>query len=345
MSCWRGRLPMALALAALLGVAAAQSGMDLPIWLDEDRQARGSGGPLSGAGLFGPLLEEGGDPDAPHGLEPIETLRVEEPAHTPGVIGEEFLRAYFDRRPQTFLVDPQMLLGRQEGDDQLGFLDYHAGESAIDLYFYLFDRDQEIPGEVHVEELAERLFGDGRPAAIVFYYLGAPERAKVFLTPQLAEVVPALEQRKGLQNCIEAALEKAAPVDQLAGFSVQMSIRLYWMEEALKPESMPGVAMVAPADRPRANAPPRESPATALVRTVSPWAGLAGSGAVSLLALLLLRWWLARRRTYRFPEFEVPPRLGGAHAAGIGAVISFPSGGGPPTMQRDQVPEYLRRRI
>jgi len=330
-------------LAGLLGVAAAQSGMDLPLWLDEDRQALGSGGPLSGAGLFGPLLEEGSDPDAPHGLEPIETLRVEEPTDSPGVVGEEFLHAYFDGRPETFLVDPQVLLGRQERDDQLGFLDYHAGESAIDLYFYLFDRDQEIPGEVRAEELAERLFGDGRPAAIVFYHLGAPERAKVILTPQLAEVVPALEQRKGLQSCIEAALDKANPVDQLAGFAVQMSIRLYWMEETLKPEPMPGVAMVAPADPPRAAAPPRESPASALARLGGPWAQPAGIVAASLLGLLLLRWWLARRRTYRFAEIEIPPRLGGQHAAGIGAVISFPSGGGPPTLQRDQVPEYLRR--
>lgn len=329
--------------ACLLAEAAGQAAIDLPTWSDEDRQALGSGGPLSGAALFAPLLEEGSDPDAPIGLEKIETLRVEEPTHSPTLIGEEFLGAYFDRRPEQFLLDPQMLLARQERDDQLGFLDYHAGESAIDLYFYLFDRDQELPGEVRAEELAERLFGDGRPAAIVYYYLGAPERSKVFLTSELADVVTAAEQRKGLQSCIEAALDKANPVDQLAGFAVQMSIRLYWMEQTLSPELAHGDPMVSPAQPAMTSAAVHPSPAAALVLWLAPWAWHAGAGAAGLFALLMLRWWLARRRTYRFPALDPPPRLGGLHAAGVGAVISFPNGGRPPTLQRDQMPDYLRR--
>jgi hypothetical protein len=63
----------------------------------------------------------------------------------------------------------------------------------------------------------------------------------------------------------------------------------------------------------------------------------------ALLAGLLMSTWLGRRARYRFPEFDVEPRLGGAHAAGVGAVISFASAAVPPASQRDQVPDYLRR--
>ena len=56
----------------------------------------------------------------------------------------------------------------------------------------------------------------------------------------------------------------------------------------------------------------------------------------------LVMCWRSRLR-FRFPEFEVEPRLGGGHAAGIGAVISFSSSAVPPARQRDQVPDYMRR--
>ena len=62
-----------------------------------------------------------------------------------------------------------------------------------------------------------------------------------------------------------------------------------------------------------------------------------------ILTGLITTWALRRRIRHRFPEFEVEPRLGGAHAAGVGAVISFASATVPPASQRDQVPDYLRR--
>ena len=61
------------------------------------------------------------------------------------------------------------------------------------------------------------------------------------------------------------------------------------------------------------------------------------------IVLFGLSRWLRLSGRYRFPEFEVEPRLGGAHAAGVGAVISFASAAVPPASQRNQVPDYLRR--
>jgi hypothetical protein len=335
------RLGVALMVAGvgLLGAAPAPV-PDLPVWSDEDREALKNGGLLSGATLFERLVEEGVDPDAPLGLDPIETLRVAEPTSNPVTIADEFLGAYFDQRPAEFLVDPQSLLTRQEFADQLGFLDYHAGDSVIDLFIYVFDKEQEIPGEVRAEELPERLFGSGRPTAILYYYLGAPGRAKLFLTPEVAAVVPAAEQHLGIQSCVEAALDKANPVDQLADFAVQMSIRLYWMEQLVAPGRIPGEPLVAMKPRTARVAEPRGS---ALLQWVTPW--LAPGGLLAALVLLVagLRWWIGGRRSYRLPEFDHAGRLGGEHAAGIGAIISFTSTGAPPTVQRHQMPDYLRR--
>lgn len=67
----------------------------------------------------------------------------------------------------------------------------------------------------------------------------------------------------------------------------------------------------------------------------------AGFGGTLVLCSALM-WW-RRRARFRFPEFEVEPRLGGSHAAGIGAVISFGSAAIPPAMQREQLPDYMRR--
>jgi hypothetical protein len=80
-----------------------------------------------------------------------------------------------------------------------------------------------------------------------------------------------------------------------------------------------------------------------LIEVANPYIVPAGTAGGILLAGLIMSAWMKRRARYHFPEFEVEPRLGGSHAAGVGAVISFASASVPPASQRDQVPDYLRR--
>lgn len=76
---------------------------------------------------------------------------------------------------------------------------------------------------------------------------------------------------------------------------------------------------------------------------IKQWGVVAAAVFGGLLALWgAVAWWRSRVR-FRFPESEVEPRLGGSHAAGIGAVISFGSPAIPPAMQRKQVPDYMHR--
>jgi hypothetical protein len=141
------------------------------------------------------------------------------------------------------------------------------------------------------------------------------------------------------------AFQDVDPSRQIEAFLVQMSIRIYWMERILGGGASAGDGMPV-----LVRGPVTERSESRLYRVIEPH--LAGIrrhvlplalAASTILAALLITGWLRRRARYQFPEIEVEPRLGGSHAAGVGAVISFASAALPPASQRDQVPDYLRR--
>ncbi len=334
---------------ALSGFSMAAVEPGLPGWEDGERAALEAGGWVAG----GLLLTNEPVPDAAEEAAPAEPLDVAEPSaeeiaetEEPGnEIPEKYLAEYFDARPESYLVDPQGLLSQVDYKDRLGFLNYHASDSTIDLYVYVFKGDQEIPGEVREEELVERFFAEGRPAAVVFYYMGAPQRSVLYLSPSLTDSVSAAEQRRAMESSVMQAFRDVDPSRQIEAFLVQMSIRLYWMERMVgggteQAENLP--VFSGPMRKPEKEAGVMEKlqPLLESAHRFTVPASLTGGG---LLAVVLSSAWLRRRARYRFPEFEVEPRLGGAHAAGVGAVISFASAAVPPASQRDQVPDYLRR--
>ena len=320
----------------------------LPVWEATDRAALESAGWIPGA----ILLTDDPVPDDP--VTPAASpLEVEQPLPeeiaddlaTNPEVAEKFLPAYFAERPKTFLVDPQGLLSPSDYRDRLGFLNYHASDSSIDLFVFVFGGNQEIPSEVREEEMIERFFSEGRPAAIVYYYLGAPQRSVVYLSPLITDAVSAAEQHRALESSVMQAFERIEPAEQIEKFLVQMSIRIYWMERMITGES---ASMAADLSGVPASAVTQRSSAKS-EKFIWLWdlarkSALPAGVLLGILASALgFSHWLRRRARYRFPEFEVEPRLGGAHAAGVGAVISFASAALPPASQRDQVPDYLRR--
>lgn len=335
---------------AIAGASASAVSVEpgLPSWNEGERAQLEAGGWVAG----GLLLTDEPIPDEP---EPpaVESLNVAQPTpeeiveeQTPSDhIPERYWPEYFDTKPGSFLVDPQGLLSRNDYRDRLSFLNYHAGDSSIDLYVYIFKGDQDIPGEVRDEEIVERFYSEGRPAAVVFYYMGAPQRSVMYLSPSLTDAVSAPEQRRALESSVMQAFKDVEPAGQIEAFLVQMSIRIYWMERMLHGDAEEH-GITARAERPRVQAVKKSSmpdwiqPLQASIQPyVLPSGVLLGSLFAGGLTTALMR----RRKRYRFPEFEVEPRLGAAHAAGVGAVISFASAAVPPAAQRDQVPDYLRR--
>jgi len=323
----------------LAGVARGVADKPLPAWNDGER-----GGVVAGAWLF--------DEQAPAtAAEPLdirpptaEDLAV--PANSTSELPEKFRMAYFGERPQTFLVDPQGLLSAADHRSRLKFLQDHAADSALDLYIYIFKGEQEIPSELRAEELSERFFATGRPAVIVYYYMGSPQRAVMLLSPSLTDVVSATEQHRALESSVMQAAKKTDAASQLEVFMVQLSIRIYWMERL-----MGGGTAAREGSPVIVRKPPETSKTAAIMGKLQPL--LDGSKRFTLPAAvvggalvmaLLMNAWVKRRARYRFPEFDIEPRLGGIHAAGVGAVISFASAAVSPNTQREQVSDSPHRR-
>ncbi|WP_193211120.1 hypothetical protein [Luteolibacter marinus] len=321
------------------GLALAAAEPPMPSWSAEDRKALAKGELIPGQVLLDGDAAEA-LPVSPEVPGPTDEEIAEAEQSSPRV-AEKFLEAYFGERPAAFLVDPQQLLGTKETREREEFLKYHSGDSEIDLYVYLFDGHQEIPSEVREEEVVERFFSSGKPAVVAYYYLGAPQKTEIQVSPGLGGMVSAAEQRRALSSSVEEALEKPDAYAQLEAFCVQLSIRIYWMERAA---GLVGEAPVVPvAVRAKSSPAPKEvSPVVAQAKEwalrYGPPAGImAGAILIVVAGVVIAR----RRMRYEFPVFEVSPRLGGSHAAGIGAVISFGSTTQSPSSQRNEVPDYL----
>ncbi|MCW1887190.1 hypothetical protein OKA04_20800 [Luteolibacter flavescens] len=331
-----------LILSAGLAAGAQKLPLPLPEWEAADKAALEKGEFVPGLMLLGMDAEEedaaANPPDVPQPT--AEELAEKEKASTE--VAEEYLEEYFGERPSTFIVDPQGLLSSKDERDRESFLKYHSSDSEVDLYVYLFDGHQVIPSEVREEEIVERFFSEGKPAVVVYYFLGAPQKSDIYVSPQLSDAVPAVEQRRALISSVEEALEKPDALAQLEAFCVQLSIRIYWMERAA---GLVTESASSPLPRRARSQEPAVKPEPAMLVQAKEWsaqygqmAGVMG-GAVLILAGVFA---FARSRTrHRFPVFEVAPRLGGAHAAGIGAVISFGSTTQSPSSQRNDVPDYL----
>ena len=318
----------------------------LPVWGLKERAEMEATGWIPGA----ILLTDAPVPDEP-AQAAAEPLQVEQPKpeeiaddlNASPDIAEKFLPAYFAERPKTFLIDPQGLLSPADYRDRLSFLNYHASDSSIDLFVYVMGGDQEIPIDVREEEMIERFFSEGRPAAIVYYYLGAPQRSVVYLSPSITDSISAAEQHRALESSVMQAFEKIRPAEQIEKFLVQMSIRIYWMERMLAGGSVVSDAPMHAVSAVAVQSAAKSAKLLHLQELAFKFAAPAGMVLGTIVLVVGFSRWLRLGARYRFPDFEVEPRLGGAHAAGVGAVISFASAAVPPASQRDQVPDYLRR--
>ncbi len=260
-------------------------------------------------------------------------------------IADQYLAAYFQAKPTGFLIDAQTLLTTREQRDLEAFLNDHAEESSIDIYFYVFGADQRIPSDIRKKEVADQHYSVGKPAAVIYYYIGAPQRSALYLSPMITDRVSAAEQRRTLQFSVMQASSRTLYFDQIEAFLEQMSIRVYWMQRMTQGTAEKTLETIPDGESARTF--PRRNTAPEIMPGIPSWMKRVGGIIVVSLCGLLLLWcvlaWLGSRRRFSFPEFEVESRLGGGHAAGIGAVISFSSQAITPEMQRNRMPDYMRR--
>ena len=318
----------------------------LPSWSVRELEQIRKGEIELGTALF---REEVGGTSYKDLFEPLEVpeeLPEELPEDYPVEIGEEFLAAYFAGRPAGYLVDPQGMLSRQQQKDQQSFLEYHAGDSDIDLYIYLFDEKQEVPPEGEITSVFRRHFSRGKGlSALVYYNVGDPERSTLVMSPEVYSVVPSTAVKGALIYAKQQAKTKSEPASQLESFSAGLSIRLDWVERELADARGQGHELVA-AD-PNQEIVVVNAEEAPVKEVVSESKVLLGLGIVVVFLLLigigLFILKVQRKKSYLFPEVEVKPLLAAPHAAGVGAVIHFANATLPPSVQKEQVPDYLRK--
>lgn len=341
----RVALTKALLCLFLLPLLQQAFGQALPAWTPEDRARLRKGDIIAGAGLLVDAPPARNQP-APDPEVPSLPELPPEPPYDPELIPEELLSAYFSTTPQTYLIDPQQLLSRQETMDREGFLEYHAAESMVDIRLYLFDAQQKIPSQYSLKKLAEERYAKSDLTAVVFCFLGDPSRNMLAFGGKNAEHQKTLEIRRMLDDSLLKAMEKSDPAAQVEAFVVQLSIKLYWMERSMAQAQVKKALQNDAAATADNSGQTERKPAGAMAE-IQPYllyivVGSGGLGLVVLGAFGVFYLW-RRSRKYHFPVLELPRRLGADYAAGVGAVIAFHNKHGSPSAQRDQVPDYLMR--
>ena len=340
-----------LIIYALFGCIGFVSAQSLPQWSPEDQALLKKGELVVGVSL----LVESETPDVPRAVlipEDSDTTEVSIPEvvvpflpeaeYEATLIPEEYLNDYFSKTPETYFIDPQRLFSNQETLDREGFLEYYADESDVDVRIYLFDAQQEIPAYYTMQRLVDDLYIDGPLTAVVFYFLGNPERNQLLFGGKGAELVSSEKLRRMLESSAIKAMEKSDHAAQMESFLIQLSISIYWIEEAIAEARGEEVAGLAEpqleGERLSVSKPGIWTEAQPyLLYTVI---GVMSGGLVVIALGMAWVWW-RRSRRYRFPVLDLPRRLGADYAAGIGAVIGFHNKLDSPSSQRDQIPDYL----
>ncbi|MEN8772853.1 MAG: hypothetical protein ABF379_05420 [Akkermansiaceae bacterium] len=323
----------------------------LPEWDAEELEELESGKYIPGSSLIGRIAREVLDSETQEVIEldpVIRELPEEDPmsGELAKVIGAEFLSEYFEGPANTYLIDPQGLLSTQEFLDRERFLNYHARDTAINCYLYIFDGVQELPEGRSLQALMDSHFEVDEPLAVVFYFMGDAGRSQMVFSNKVVEVLKLEEREKVLRLAIEDAYEKSDATSQLDSFSMQLSIGLARLEEIVTKEggSLLGGETFLMLDEtdPLLNEPTLWEK---LMLNQGLFYMLLGLAVVIPAALLgfIGRWIANKRRVYVFPIAEGSLLLDAPHAAGVGGVLSFVSATAPPSSQKQDVPDYLQK--
>ncbi|MFZ4764494.1 MAG: hypothetical protein ACOYMN_06025, partial [Roseimicrobium sp.] len=168
-------------------------------------------------------------------------------------------------------------------------------------------------------------------SCVAAYPLGEPWRARLFMTPLLVTLPP--DYLRGiLAACVQDAMQASDPIEQLQRFSIQLSIRLIWLERAFPAtfetsQSVPAVtATLTDVTIPVADGNPFALWQINWEFVAKIAACVLGAVVLLLVTFLALRGWLIRRErnsVWILPEAPSTPHLGGAHCGHGGAWIRY----------------------
>lgn len=334
-----------MVILATLGIMQGQE-YELPHWAEEDLDDLESGELVPGSSILGQIAYDllFSEKDEPIELDPsVRELPEDEAAEFyqwENSLNPEWIDQYFRERSEGYLVDPQKLLTMQEERDRRGFLEYHALDTGIRFYFYLFDSEQELPAGESAQRVADEHFSEGELAAIVFYHLERPVRSQIAYTRSVRDLIPEENLALPGKAAIEEAMEKSDAISQIESFSIQLSTKLARLERMMGGGGgAPDLAIQELLSR-------EETTTWGQLRKdpVKFYSVVFGGGMIPVIIVVIFgRYYADRKREYLFPDAQGSPLMGAPHAAGVGGVISYSSVSLPPSSQKEEVPNYLQR--
>lgn len=243
-------------------------------------------------------------------------------------LGPEFLLAACEASRTEYLIDPDVLVPEMAHLQILRLLEFHARDARIRLHILVIPRHAKLPAEPNVEKIASGSLARDESCLLV-YPLGEPWRARLFLSRSVFDQTSTRFLTETAGACLGRSLESSDPFDQLHGYGVELSTRLFWLQKALGKKN-------SSAGRPQTLA---EFSSAAGTSTVASPDDNMRSGLwqfaiwilPGVLAILLFGWksrhwqgWKHRqacRRMWLLPDIEPKARLGGEFTGGGGFEI------------------------
>lgn len=240
-------------------------------------------------------------------------------------ITPEFIRLCEQTRRGDFLIDPELHLPEMQAQTMLEFLKFHANDARVQIYVLVLPKDRKWPDDLPFDHIASGSLL-ARESCLVVYPLSEPWRAQMFLSRSIHTHASDTFLQETLQACVSSALQTTDAHDQLHRYVVELSTRLFWLQNALAGRT----ATTSSGDMHLASVAPGKETSGGMASTLP--AFLTAGGAVALMAAVILIAWLGARRRLRtrqtkfvwyFQEPETIPRLGGAFTGGGGGVLRY----------------------
>lgn len=269
-----------------------------------------------------------------------EEVRSAHPAHG-GVptamtalkeVSPEFLKAASGMPGDLFFIDPDSHVPEMAAMEITRLLEFHARDAAIRLYVLVMGKNEKLPGNAPLDEVASgRLLKTN--ACLVVYPVGEPWRAQLFVSQPVLDVSSQSFFAETAAESVKQAVQASEAHDQLERYVVSLSTRLFWLQKALGKDLRHDAARSALREFPTSPLSPGASTAPPVQPASSaseiPWLlWLVLSGIAAGAGWGSVRWHRNRQQRLKscvwiLPEPETVSRLGGAFCGGGGGMVKF----------------------